>query len=299
MSRRSLQAANTELFEKHRIVEQMPRTAGGVFDWDLLQPNAWLAALVANSPGLQSLFQKALARSPMTAERPWRLVLGFDEFTPGNKHALETRRKNMVLSFTFLELGQEAISNGEAWFTPVVLRSNVITELQGGWSACLNRFLQHQLLGRDGLATGGVPLLIQGQHIALFARLSNLLSDGDGLRMALDWRGASSLKPCIKHYNVFKKDFQNRAPSVTHRDDQRLSRSLIRQSLRFSGSAATPIQRLSRYSPTEMISGSAAPSFAKRSPAHSTPTQLSTTLSIALGRPRSTATSGVLCFAIR
>ena len=66
VSRRSLQAANTELFEKLRIVEQMPRTAGGVFDWDLLQPNTWLADLGAKSPGLQSLFQKALARSPMT-----------------------------------------------------------------------------------------------------------------------------------------------------------------------------------------------------------------------------------------
>jgi hypothetical protein len=40
----------------------------------------------------------------------------------------------------------------------------------------------------------------------LFARLTNLLSDGDGLRMAFDWKGASSLKPCFKHYNVFKKD---------------------------------------------------------------------------------------------
>jgi hypothetical protein len=37
--------------------------------------------------------------------------------------------------------------------------------------------------------------------------LAVLLSDGDGLRQALSWRGAASLKPCIKHPNVCKKDW--------------------------------------------------------------------------------------------
>ena len=32
-----------------------------------------------------------------------------------------------------------------------------------------------------------------------------MLSDGDGLRMAFDWKGASGLKPCFVHWNVFGK----------------------------------------------------------------------------------------------
>jgi len=37
-------------------------------------------------------------------------------------------------------------------------------------------------------------------------RLSILLTDGDGFRLAFDWRGGASLKPCFKHDNVLKKD---------------------------------------------------------------------------------------------
>ena len=40
----------------------------------------------------------------------------------------------------------------------------------------------------------------------LYGKLASLLSDGDGLRMGLDWKGATSLKPCIKHFNVWRKD---------------------------------------------------------------------------------------------
>ena len=32
----------------------------------------------------------------------------------------------MVLSFSFLELGQFALSNGSGWLTPVVLRDNIM-----------------------------------------------------------------------------------------------------------------------------------------------------------------------------
>ena len=111
----------------------------------------------------------------------------------------------MVLSFTFLELGQSAISSGLGWFTCAVLRSTVIKRIAGGWSACLRVFLQRQLLGSSGLAVAGCPVTVHGRDIMLFARLSNLLSDGDGLRQALDWGGASSIKPCFKHHNVFRK----------------------------------------------------------------------------------------------
>lgn len=141
----------------------------------------------------------------------------FDEFAPGNKLVTDNRRKCMVLSFTFLQLGQHAISNGVAWITPSVLRSVVLADIRGGWSACLRAYLERQLLDTtDGLATAGCPLQIKGRTIVLYARLTNLLSDGDGLRQALDWRGASSLKPCIRHHNVFKKvDMQRRIPALT------------------------------------------------------------------------------------
>ena len=71
----------------------------------------------------------------------------------------------------------------------------------------LSKFLEIILLGPQGLSSSGVPLaLSDGNNIMLFAKLGAILADGDGLRAGLDWRGASSLKPCFRHANLFKKD---------------------------------------------------------------------------------------------
>ena len=77
---------------------------------------------------------------------------------------------------------------------------------EGGWSNFLRVYLRQQLIGPLGIATSGVPLLLNGAHVLLFANLTNILSDGDGIRIAFDWKGQGALKPCFKHYNVFKKD---------------------------------------------------------------------------------------------
>jgi hypothetical protein len=79
-------------------------------------------------------------------------------------------------------------------------------KVDGGWSYMLRLFVERILYGQSGMSTVGMPVLIGGQQRVLFAKLTNLLSDGDGLRMGWDWKGASSLKPCWKHFNVFKKD---------------------------------------------------------------------------------------------
>ena len=64
-----------------------------------------------------------------------------------------------------------------------------------------------QLLSSEcGLMTTGIPITIGDEHHMIWARLRLLISDGDGLRMALDWNGASSMKPCFRHWNVLSRD---------------------------------------------------------------------------------------------
>lgn len=204
-SRNRLLDVNHQLFVEHSVTELMPLKSGGDFAWQYLCSCKWLSAMVNRSPSLQELFRAALAKSPCSSVRPWHLVVGFDEFSPGNKLAVDNRRKTMVRSFTFLELGQGAVSSGHGWLTVAVLRTCQIEKIRGGWSACLRRFLERALLGDDGFASSGCPLTVAGEACLLFARPSVILSDGDGLRQAFDWRGASSLKPCLIHHNVFKK----------------------------------------------------------------------------------------------
>ena len=72
----------------------------------------------------------------------------------------------------------------------------------------LKEYLKLQMLSPGGLGTAeGVALDLGGGQVAcLHAKVHMLVSDGDGLRMGLDWMGHASSKPCWRHYNVLRKD---------------------------------------------------------------------------------------------
>jgi hypothetical protein len=187
--------------------KQLQRVDGGTFNWEFLNPTRLLAFLAETDEQFASMLAAAAGKSAPSLGAPWRLVVGFDEFTPGNKLATDNQRKTMVLSFSFLELGQTNLSSCSSWVVPVVLRSSVIAKVVGGWSRVLRDILRDLLFSaRDGLSTAGLPLTLCGQQLLLFAKLEALLSDGDGLRIAYDWRGQGSLKPCLVHTNVLRKD---------------------------------------------------------------------------------------------
>jgi hypothetical protein len=78
-------------------------------------------------------------------------------------------------------------------------------QVVGGWARCLKLFLHHQLRSDSGLATAGVAVNIGGVSKLLWAELGCVLADGEGHTKAWDWKGAGSLKPCLKHYNILKK----------------------------------------------------------------------------------------------
>lgn len=95
---------------------------------------------------------------------------------------------------------------------PVAIRSNVIATLKGGFSNVLRTYLRLHLFGPNGLETAGLPIVIKGEMFLLKAKVVNMITDGDGWRLALDWKGAASMKPCFKHRNVLMKD-----SGLTHR----------------------------------------------------------------------------------
>ena len=154
-------------------------------------------------------------KEPAVAKEPLVINSWVRRVFPGNKLQCDNRRKCMVLSFSFLELGQAALSRDVCWFTAIVVRASKIQDAPGGWSQFLRLFLEHQLLGANGLSTSGVPLVLGDRAVMLFAKLTNLMSDGDGLRSALNWKGASGLKPSFKHHNVFMKDIQQGPKTLT------------------------------------------------------------------------------------
>ena len=104
------------------------------FDWEFFDPNRLVAHLVEASPKLSSAFAAAASRHPCSSGRPWHLCVVWDEFVPGNVLSSTNARKTMVLSFSFLELGQDKLWHGKCWFSPVVVRSKIISRAKGGWS---------------------------------------------------------------------------------------------------------------------------------------------------------------------
>lgn len=87
--------------------------------------------------------------------------------------------------------------------------------MQGGYSHILARYLRLHLAGPLGISTAGVHLdLGEKGNAVLFARLSNIVADGEGFEVAYEWRGANSIKPCLRHWNVLSRD-----SDLARRDD--------------------------------------------------------------------------------
>lgn len=55
-----------------------------------------------------------------------------------------------------------------------------------------------------GLSTAGVPLALGPPYgdVLLFATLSHIVADGEGFELLYQWRGASSMRPCLRHWNM-------------------------------------------------------------------------------------------------
>ena len=204
--------------ERYNIVAhrmRLPGVSGADVIIPMCHPLELLALLVRENTHIRSWIEAAWRSRPSSRDRPWRLVIGWDEFVPGNKQALRNDRKTMVLSFAFIELA-DVLHQDAAWFTPLAVRSSVLHKVRGGWSAVLRSFLRLLLLEPQGLHEGGYPVSVFGQQQLLHARVHTLISDGDGLRQALQWMGASALKPCFRHWNVFnpQSDLAHRCPSA-------------------------------------------------------------------------------------
>ena len=219
------------MFNQVRHIIDMPLKKGvGTFKWELADPNLLLVLLLGKCPELAAAFGAAANVKEPTFDNPWSLIVGFDEYIPGNKLSYKNRRKCMNLSYTFAELGRRVVSRSAAWITPVSVRATMIKSVAGEWSAMLCCYLRLHLLGPAGISTAGIAVNICGQPLLIHAKLKVLLTDGDGHRMALDWRGSAALKPCFKHFNVWKRgsDLANRQAGhveITCDDHCRLKRT--------------------------------------------------------------------------
>ena len=182
-------------------LEQLHDKEGKLVEWNFCEPGKLLQYVVETCPQLQEIYADAA-----NAHRgEWSCIITFDEIVPGDKLNTNNRRKAMTLCFSFLELGRRCLQIPCVWLLPVFCRAELYNSVDGGWSYFLAIYLERQFFGANALQTAGIPLKLRGEWFLLKAKLVVLLSDGDGLRGALNWKGASSLRPCWCHWNVTKR----------------------------------------------------------------------------------------------
>ena len=75
----------------------------------------------------------------------------------------------------------------------------------GGLSACLAKYFKTHLSGPLIVQTMGVVFSVDGTDYTIYARLTKLLADGEGLKYGLDVFGYGELVPCIRCMNVLKR----------------------------------------------------------------------------------------------
>ena len=195
-------------FEEVRANIRVETISGGEYNWELADGVLLLSKLIRERPHLRQVFLDGLRRHPCSRIEPWKTLVGFDEFTPGDKLKVNSRRKSMVVSFSFAELGPHVLGFDSAWTSPAVVRHATLATVRGGWSQLLTLFLRRLFYGPHGLLVTGLPISDDNGNIiaVVWAKLANLFSDGDGIRAGLDWKGAQGVKPCFCHWNVLQKD---------------------------------------------------------------------------------------------
>jgi hypothetical protein len=93
----------------------------GTYTLESCDPGELVQLLCIDAPKLGQLYMAAHRKMPSSRERPWHIVLGFDEFLPGNPTAGQHSKKTMCLYFNFVELGHATLVESATWHCPMVL----------------------------------------------------------------------------------------------------------------------------------------------------------------------------------
>lgn len=104
-----------KIFAEVRTSMTVRLTSGKDLEIEFADPCLLVSKLVGSSRFLQRAFSQALVRSPSSPDRPWSMVVSFDEYAPGNALAHDNQRKCMNFNVSFKELGPYCMATDDAW----------------------------------------------------------------------------------------------------------------------------------------------------------------------------------------
>ena len=179
-------------------------------------PFAMLYTAVKDCDPFATFLLDRLRSKPATPENPWRLVLYTDEVTPGNPLATRNDRKFQAMYWSFLELGVQALSREEAWFTVMCEFSLVVNQLQAGLSQAVGEVIK-LFFDPDGFSfSGGGIVLPFESPIRLFAKVGAIIQDGGAHKYVWHSRGDGASKFCLLCKNLFNQESHITDEDGTH-----------------------------------------------------------------------------------
>ena len=184
-------------------------TTGPDFLWHAADPVRLIRYYCKHSIAFRGLM--ADAASTLPADHVYKLVIYYDEATPGALLRLDNRRKFWSFYCSCLEFGHR-LHQSDAWVTFGILRSNIAKNVEGKLAAVFAKLIEKLA---PSMCAQGVAVDLPGVGPRII-RLSihNNLGDEAALKRCLDVKGSAGVVPCIKCKNVM----YNRAEGVTDAD---------------------------------------------------------------------------------
>ena len=106
----------------------------------------WYFIKEGSPTGFKALFKQKLMEKPPTLDDPWNIIMYTDEVTPGNVLALLNTRKFHAIYWSFMELGSNALSREDGWFTVLIEFSTWVNTMHASISQifkqCIKQFFQ-------------------------------------------------------------------------------------------------------------------------------------------------------------
>ena len=99
VSKREVADVSYERFNRIKHTLHFPSVNGGEVSFDVCEPKAFLDLLLQENQVTRQWYEDAWQANPSTPSTPWNLLLGWDEFTPGNKSALKNNRNDGCVVF--------------------------------------------------------------------------------------------------------------------------------------------------------------------------------------------------------
>jgi hypothetical protein len=171
--------------------------AGKILKVPVQNPLAAFYVACTQSADFEEFMTRALARTPCEPDRPWHIVFYQDGVDPSDGLAKNHSRKSNVFYWSFLELGQDALSHEECWFSVTLLRWQTSKILKGQLAQAATHVLESMVATAGRNFRNGCTVPVGGHDTTIYAKIGCVIADEPGLKEVLSCKGHAGSKPCL------------------------------------------------------------------------------------------------------